>query len=161
MVERSDLVIRQVRDKDLSRISDLSFEWEDEGCTIGMRADSQDDLAADQSPFFVCSVVQDGVVGYARAEVSEEHVCVFPVGTKYLVLHDLFVQSAYREQGIGSALMQELVKTAASHGIHQFTTYTANRPWERMVAFYSRFGFQMRTVQMFRSPDSIATNERR
>ena len=150
---RMTSLARQVHDKDLSRISDLSTEWEDEGCTIGMRADSKEDLAACQSPFFLCSVVQDGVVGYARAEISTEHACVFPVGTKYLVLHDLFVQRAYRERVIGSVLMQGLVEGAASHGIHELTTYTANRAWERMVAFYSRFGFRMWNVQMFRSPD--------
>lgn len=147
--ERFQGVIRGCAIGDLDRISELSREWEVEGCTRGVVADRVDSLSALLSPYFLCAVSNGEIVGYARGEISSDHLCVVPCGAQYLVLHDLFVARNQRGRGIGSALLYELLSVARGNGVNHFTTYTANIDWPETVAFYGRFGFKVWSVSMF------------
>ena len=73
----------------------------------------------------------------------------FPRGENYLVLHDLYVTPDSRGQGIGSGLVAAILQSGRTHGIHCFTTYSANKHWQSTLDFYREFGFETWSFSLF------------
>lgn len=135
---------------DLEAVAALYCNWASENSTRGLVADTADDLLCRLGPHFIVATDKDGsIVGFAIAEVSSEHICVFPRGESYLVLHDLYVTPDNRGQGIGSALVAAVLQSGRTGGIHRFTTYSANKHWQRTLDFYHELGFEMWSFSLF------------
>ena len=90
-------------------------------------------------------------------KVSSEHLCIFPRGENYLVLHDLYVTPDSRGQGIGSGLVAATLQSGRTRGIHRFTTYSANKHWQPTLDFYREFGFEAWSFSLFLDETSIST----
>ena len=135
---------------DLGKVAALYRDWVSEAPTRGLVADTADDLRHRLGPHFILATDTDGrIVGFAIAEVSSEHVCVFSCGESYLVLHDLYVTPDSRGQGIGSALADAILQSGRARGIHRFTTYSANKHWQPTLDFYRELGFEVWSFSLF------------
>ena len=83
---------RDAAEDDLEKVAALYCDWESEDCTRGLVADTNEDLRRRLGPHFILASDADGrIVGFAIAEESSEHACVFPRDASYLVLHELYV----------------------------------------------------------------------
>lgn len=157
----TQIQVRPCTTGDLTALARLSHEWEAEGCTRGLVADSVEDFSSWLDDYLVCAVHESEVVGYGRGVVTTDHLCVVPKGEAYLVLQDLFVAAKYRGQGIGSAILSKMLSVATDAGIEHFTTHTANRDLERTLAFYREHGFEAWSISMVRSRIRPPTHPRR
>ena len=141
---------RDATEDDLEKVAALYRDWESEDCTRGLVADTNEDLRRRLGPHFILASDAGGrIVGFAIAEESSEHACVFPRDESYLVLHELYVTHDSRGNGIGSALVAAILQSGKSRGIQRFTTYSANKDWQPTLAFYRKFGFGMWSFSMF------------
>lgn len=135
---------------DLGKVAALYRDWVSEALTRGLVADTTDDLRHRLGPHFILATHTDGhIVGFAIAEVSSEHVCVFSRGESYLVLHELYVTPDSRGQGVGSALVDAILQSGRTRGIHRFTTYSANKHWQPTLEFYRELGFEVWSFALF------------
>ena len=149
-MDDTNVTYRLATHDDIGVVVVLSQEWAQEGCTRGQRATTPDALMAHLGPYFIVGATDSGqIVAFAIGKACTEHACVFPRGETYLLLSEVFVSGGFRRQGIGTGLVTALMQSARDQGIRYFTTYTANRNWERTLGFYARFGFQVWTVSMF------------
>ena len=74
----------------------------------------------------------------------------FPDDTQYLEVQDLFVATAHRGQGIGTALVRAALDRAAAAGVRRSMVYSANADYARIARFYERCGFRMWHIFMTR-----------
>ncbi|RKU28522.1 hypothetical protein C6499_09955 [Candidatus Poribacteria bacterium] len=143
-------MFRNATKDDLDKVAALYRDWVSEAATRGLVADTVDDLLCRLGPHFILATNKDSrIVGFAIAEVSLEHLCIFPRGENYLVLHDLYVTPDNRGQGIGSALVAAILQSGRTRGVHRFTTYSANRDWQRTLDFYRELGFEAWSFSLF------------
>ena len=70
---------RNATQDDLDQVAALYRDWVSEAVTRGLVADTVDELLYRLGPHFILATDKDDrVVGFAIAEVSSEHLCVFP-----------------------------------------------------------------------------------
>ena len=151
-------MFRNATKDDLDKVAALYRDWVSEATTRGLVTDTADDLLCRLGPHFILATDKDGrIVGFAIAEVSSEHLCIFPRGENYLVLHDLYVTPDSRGQGIGSGLVAATLQSGRTRGIHRFTTYSANKHWQPTLDFYREFGFEAWSFSLFLDETSIST----
>ncbi len=143
-------MFRNATKDDLDKVAALTRDWVSEATTRGLIADTADDLLCLLGPHFILATDKDGrIVGFAIAEVTSEHLCIFPRGENYLVLHDLYVTPDSRGQGIGSGLVAAILQSGRTRGIHRFTTSSANKHWQPTLDFYREFGFEAWSFSLF------------
>ena len=151
-------MLREATRNDLDKVTTLYRDWVSEDVTRGLVADTVDDLIYRLGPYFILATDKGGrVVGFAIAEVSSDHLCIFPRGENYLVLHDLYVMPDSRGQGIGTGLVAAILQSGRTRGIHRFTTYSANKHWQPTLDFYREFGFEAWSFSLFLDETSIST----
>ena len=151
-------MLRNATRDDLDEVAALYRDWVSEATTRGLVAETVEDLLCRLGPHFILATDKDGrIVGFAIAEVSSEHLCIFPRGEKHLVLHDLYVTPDSRGQGIGSALVAAILQSGRTRGIYRFTTYSANKHWQPTLDFYREFGFEMWSFSLFINETPVST----
>ncbi len=149
---------RNATKDDLDQVAALYRDWVSEDVTRGLVADTADDLLCRLGPHFILATNKDNrIVGFAIAEVSSEHLCVFPRGENYLILHDLYVTPDSRGQGIGSALVAAILQSGRTRGIHRFTTYSTNNHWQSTLDFYHELGFKAWSFSLFLDETLLST----
>src|SRR6266700_8340839 len=76
-------------------------------------------------------------------------MAIFAAGGRYLEIDELYVLPAYREQAVGTTLMQAVMTAARRQGTEHFSVYSSTKQWRSMTALYEQLGFQMWSVRMF------------
>lgn len=71
------------------------------------------------------------------------------LGGKVAWLEDMVIMDGYRQQGIGSALIQSAIDKAKHHGCKRITLLTDNHNTEAQI-FYGKHGFQASSMQPYR-----------
>ena len=140
---------RRATEEDLEQVAILYGQWEREGPTRGLIADTSEDLRIRMGPYFLVAYLNDRIIGFSIAREISEDVCVFPAGEGYLVLDDLYVAPGYRGKGIGSALVRAIMEIGRCRGVHRITTYSANKDWQPTLKFYEKFGFEVWSLALF------------
>lgn len=144
--------IRFAEENDLPMVARLYRDWEGEAITPGLRADSEESLAAKLQGWFLVACHEGEVIGFATGEAralaaGEWAVC--PPGGRYLHVEDVSVVPTFRERGVGSALMKRLMGTAKAEHVDQVAVYSSSQPWSRITGFYESLGLRVWFVQMY------------
>lgn len=162
-----DISIRPATEGDIRGVAQLYHDWEAEAITLGLRADSEEDLTGKLRGLFLVACHQERVVGFATGEVREleaDEWIVCPAGGRYLNIEDLYVVPDLRSQGIGSVLVKRLTAAAKAESAEHVAVYSASQPSARIVRFYESLGLSVWFVQMFGPipvPAAEVTEERR
>jgi GNAT superfamily N-acetyltransferase len=148
----NEIGIRPATEGDIAVVAQLYRDWEAEATTVGLQADSEDELTAKLHGWFLVACDREKVVGFATGEARELKAgewVVCPAGSRYLSVEDLYVVPALRGQGIGSALLKQLMVTAKAEQVGHVAIYSSSQPWSRVVRFYESLGLSVWFVQMF------------
>jgi len=146
----SGVEIRACTKDDLVEVAGLFQAWQDEESVWGLRAEPVERLRGRMGEFFLVARVDAKPAGFAIGKVDTERFCIFPEGSPYLEIEDVYVAPDFRNRGIGTALVESLLGAATAKGISRFHVYSASKHWKQSAKFYERFGFRVWAFQMFR-----------
>ena len=137
---------------DVSSVHGLLVDWEEEGITIGQVAPRQDYVRSFLSECFLVARLLDTIVGFVCARIVDNPgYVVTSSAPRVLQIEELFVQRNLRRQGIGMALVHEVLQIARRQGVSAFHVFSANQDIEGVTRFYRRQGFVPWGVQLYRS----------
>ncbi len=117
----------------LEELIRLSAEWEREGITFGLRANTAEDM---REPCFIAKV-GGSIAGYAFGHfyAKETRNSFIEIGARCFELDELYVRPEYRSQGIGRELFRAI--EGAAKGADFMTLSTATKDWQRILKFYA------------------------
>ena len=128
---------------------DMSAEWEAEDITYGYRKNECSDLEGKR--IFIAE--ENGeIIGFlfGRLEKSKDNGAVVPDGADYFEVNEIYVKSAYRSQGVGSALfrsMEEQVRLEAEY----IMLGTATKDFRAILHFYvDEMGMEFWSAALFK-----------
>lgn len=152
MVNNNQIVISPATTFHIPSVVALYQDWEQEGITIGLCADTVDELTAKLQGWFLVACKLDVVIGFVTGEtrvLKPGEWAVFPDGGSYLYIEDLYVTPEFRSQGVGSALARKLMASAKAEHIEFASVYSSSQPSSRIIRFYESLGLSVWFVQMF------------
>jgi GNAT superfamily N-acetyltransferase len=137
-------------------VAGLYRQWEAEGITWGLTAETVADLRAKLNPFFLVAELGGEIVGFVAGRVRRayaappDNLAVFPGGATYLEVEDLYVVEHARRAGIGTRLVERVLAAARGQGIKHSTVFSATKDTAQISRFYERFGYRPWGVQFFK-----------
>lgn len=145
-------VIKRAQLSDLCSIAGLSEIWEKEGITHGLKANSTEDLLRYLSDGLFVVVEETCIVGYLLGQVkSNNGLSIFDESDRsYFELEEIYIHPAFREKGLGKALINEVTDNLKIQGIERMTVSTANKDWMGIIDFYKKNGFKTWTMTLFK-----------
>lgn len=142
---------RRVEQLDAEQIAKLQNEWEREGITYGYQAEAIEKIIAKINEFSYIAECEGKVIGFITASVHEaKHITVMTDGKRYLEIEDIYIGNEFRNQGIGSSLLETVLSEAHAKGIERSLVYSATKELDGIMDFYNKYGFKTWYVQMFR-----------
>lgn len=105
------------------------------------------DIINDNKSDFLVAVLNNEIVGFSLLYEKEVKGLSLLVPCKYAYLQDFVIKEKYRNQGIGSKLMEESKLWAANHQLDylRLSVLPDNKDAQR---FYSRFGLNEQMITM-------------
>lgn len=144
--------IRIATERDLDDVTRLSAWWASERITYGQARDSREQVRSQLTNYFyVATDDASAVVGYAygSAHTSDESVsAVLPVGTRYLEVDAIYVRPPDRSRGLGTRLLDAILRHARTDGIERSLLFTGAKDLQQVIRFYGRQGFEPWGVQL-------------
>lgn len=151
-MSQDTISIRFAEERDIPRVAHLYREWEGEATTLGLRADSEQDLIAKLRGWFLVACHEGEVVGFITGDthtLAADEWVVCPAGGRYLHVEDLYVTPTFRDRRIGSTLMKRLMNLAKAEHVDHVAVYSSSQPWSRIASFYESLGLRVWFVQMY------------
>ena len=142
---------RNGRPDDLDAILKLYRQWMAEENTIALSAPSRQQIKDWPSNLLMVAEADGAIVGFAHAvsRVKAE-LGIFPTGTPYLDVDSVYVDAAWRNQGIGGQLLDAVMELGQQAGIERCYVFSAANDQRSIVRFYEQHGFQPWGVLLFR-----------
>lgn len=117
----------------VKQLIDLSYIWEKEENTWGLRHNDKSDLGK------VCyiAVLDNKIIGYIFGDysINETHQSFAKKGDKFFDVAELYVLPEYRNQGIGQKLFN-LIEEEAQKEADFIVLGTATKDYRRILKFY-------------------------
>lgn len=121
-------------DENLAKeLIELSRKWQEEGCSWGIIANTQEDLS---EPLFV-AINGEEIVGYIFGHfyITENKTSYIELGCKCFMIDEIYVLPSYRNKGIGKELfgmMEKHVKDSCQY----LTLSTSTKNYKSILHFY-------------------------
>jgi len=145
------LVIRRVVDQDIEAIVNLQVRWEEEGITYGFKAADVEYLRNYSKEHFFVAEDKEHIVGFIYGDVQKaENMAIYEDGTDYIEIEDLYVDKAYRGDGIGKQLCDMFLETSELNGLKHSYLYSSTKDIHKIIKFYEACGFKSWSIQMFK-----------
>lgn len=143
--------LRKASISDCEEISRLQSQWTEENITHGYMADTVEALKDKINEFCYVAEIDGCIVGFLLASIHEaKEMAVMSDGERYIEFEDIFVCNGYRDQGVGSFLLDRALEEARAHGVERAMVYSASKDLDSIMSFYRRHGFKSWYVQMFK-----------
>ena len=142
---------RAVFDDDtVKQLIDLSYVWEKEGITWGLRHNERSDLEE------VCFIALDKerIVGYIFGHYDTNEKYSFDeIGAKEFFVSEIYVLPEYRSQGIGRKLFK-MLEDEVKQNVTCITLSTATKDYQRILKFYAEdLGMSFHDAFLFKKID--------
>lgn len=145
------MTVREVQlgDDILSQLMDLSVDWEREGACHGYRRNGPADIEGNR-----VFLAREGerTVGYlfGHMETAEKTTSVYPAGTVFFELEELYVRPECRDRGVGRALFQA-AEDAVSGQAELIMLGTATKNFRAILHFYiDELGMEFWSARLFK-----------
>ncbi len=138
-----DVIIRKIEEQDFSQIVALFREFAGFQNISERMVNSVERMMAEKDMVngFVAETLDKQIIGYVTW-----FFCYYTFVGKSLYMDDLYVSPAYRASGIGTKLMNEVIKVAKGSGCHKLRWQVSN--WNHpAVAFYQKLGAQIDDIE--------------
>lgn len=146
-----DLVIRECKIKDVDIICELQKQWKSEDITYGFIPEDKEYLISKLSKYFLIAEDKAGIIGFIYGTIHEaKDMSIFTDGERYIEVDDIYVNLEYRNSGVGSNLIDEILDTAGQDGIDRSLIYSSTKDLDNVIKFYKKHGFKTWYVQMFK-----------
>lgn len=149
------VVIRLCTRQDIDAVIGLERQWEQEDIAYGdfnpMSREAYVTIL-ERFPAYFLVVESDGqLVGYIHGTVQHTTpVEVIPAQEPYVEIENIYVLPDFRNQDIGSQLLERVFKIARQEGIQRFVVGTRSKETEQILRFYRSHGFTPWSIQFFR-----------
>ena len=122
-------------DNVVQQLIELSYIWEKEENTWGLRHNTKEDL---QEPCFV-ALEGNRIIGYIFGHYydNENYKAFANIGDKFFYVEELYVLPEYRNQGIGRKLFS-LLEEEVKDKVTCITLSTATKDYEKILKFYAK-----------------------
>lgn len=125
----------------------IQHEWVHEFITAGLCADSLNSILDYQNEYFYIALDEETVVGYTTARLVENNEYnVFPLGSDYVQVDDLYVKPEYRNYRIGEKLLNAVEETVEKNGISNIFISSSTNDADAVRRFYTRNGYKIWTT---------------
>ena len=133
----------------MARLIALSEDWEKESSCYSYRKNTPEDLEGNR--VFVANA-GDAVIGYlfGHNEVAKETTSVYPAGTVWFEIEELYVAPDFRGKGIGKKLFR-YAEEAVSGEADMLLLGTATKNFRAILHFYiDELGLEFWSARLFK-----------
>ena len=125
--------LRKLDSNTVKELIDLSKKWQDEECSWGIIANTDEDL---KEPVFV-AIDNDNIVGYIFGHyyIVENKTSYIEIGKKCFMIDEIYVLPIYRSKGIGKELFK-LMETHIKETCDYLTLSTSTKNYKSILHFY-------------------------
>lgn len=145
-----NIICRSTTENDALQMVSMSEDWEAEQCTYGFHANKLEYIKENRS----WVALADGeLAGYIMGKMnfSKRMQSIMPDGTPYFEVEELYVKPAYRNQSVGSTLMNYLEDLLKKENITKMVLSTAAKEYESILNFYiKRQGMSFWSARLFK-----------
>lgn len=142
---------RRATAEDCEDILKLQKQWAAEDITYGFKAEALETLETKIRCLSYIAEAEDEIIGFLTASIREaKALAVMKAGEKYIEIEDIYVSGKYRDQGIGSKLIETVLEEASKQGIERAMVYSASKDMDNIIAFYRKHGFKSWYIEMFK-----------
>lgn len=130
-----ETIIQFAENYDLISITKLSKDFEIENCCNGIKADDESYFA---NKNVVVAKMGKQIIGYCYGSVEEKKktTSCFKKGQKSFYIEEIYISPNYRNQNIGTKLLQFLEDYAKSLGCEILETTAVSKDYKKLLDFY-------------------------
>lgn len=138
--------ISHLTEHDLSSLADLFRQFWGKNSSLEKMRTTFARLATNPAYILLTAKQEERLVGFVMGIICEE---LYGDCKPFMVIEDLIVDKKQRRNGVGSALMQELEKSAIAYDCYQILFVTEE---DRMEAhqFYESLGYKFEPYKGFK-----------
>ena len=138
--------IREMNVEDIEELAELYKQFWDEESKVKKMRNKFAELKNNDHYIYLSAVKDEKLVGSMLGIICKS---LYGECAPFLVIEDFIVDKDYRQQGVGSALMEEMEDYAAKRDCTHILLVT-ERERKGAIKFYESCGFQKGTHQGFK-----------
>lgn len=148
MTQCGDAVFRPMEDGDRQAVLALSKAWAEENITYGYFANGDKEL--DRYRCWVAEISGE-VAGYAagQMETAARDSSIQRAGDQWFELEELYVARTFRDNGLGSRLLDYVEGNLRNEGVKRLLLTGADRDQGPLLRFYLRRGMKLYSFRAF------------
>lgn len=131
------MIIKEIKpNKDeIEQLIELSKIWVKEDITFGYIENSKDYIL---DKTVIACILDNTIIGYAylKEGISKNYSSIIPDGSIYLEVDELYVIKEYRDQGIGTSIMNYIKDYARKHDYKYLFLVSSTKSANKIIDFY-------------------------
>ena len=92
--------------------------------------------------------IRDSLLGEIKK--NEGYAIFSESDDTYFEIDEVYIEADYRQQKIGTKLIEEVTKHLRETGVNRIIVSTANKDLKKMLDFYEKNGFKGWTLTLFK-----------
>lgn len=147
----NNYIVRLCKEDDIRSICKLQDNWYKEDITYGFVAGDSEYLLTKLGDYFFVAEIDGTIIGFAYGTIHEAaDMSIFPDGTRYIEIDDIYMDSVHRGTGVGGILLDNVLEAARKNGIDRSLVYSATKDSDKILNFYKAHGYKTWFIQMFK-----------
>lgn len=146
-----NVIIRECTYEDLEYIMSLQQQWEIEEITHGFVPADKIYLKTKLGKYFFVAELNNEIIGFTYGTVHKaENMTIFNNGQLYIEVDDIYISQNSREIGLGSLLLDKILKVAKENGVKRSLIYSSTKDMDSIIKFYKRHDYKTWYIQMYK-----------